>query len=201
MSFHIKLIADILSATIIFAVPLLLVALGGMFSERSGIINIALEGIMIVGALAGTLTLRAFNLGSFGPAHPQLAMSAAILLSAVCGSVFSLLLAFASINLRADQTIGGTALNMAAPALAIVITWAVQGQGKTTILTPSWIRITAASVGERFTHLGVRFLPVDDISWCEVQLCTRRDDRRSTVRELRRAAEDAPLPGLPRVNH
>ncbi len=147
MSFQIKLIADILSATIIFAVPLLLVALGGMFSERSGIINIALEGIMIVGALAGTLTLRAFNLSSFGPAHPQLAMLIAILLSAVCGSVFSLLLAFASINLRADQTIGGTALNMAAPALAIVITWAVQGQGQTTILTPSWIRITAASVG------------------------------------------------------
>ncbi len=147
MSIQIKLTADILSATILFAVPLLLVALGGMFSERSGVINIALEGIMLIGALAGTLTLRAFNQGSFGPAHPQLAMFAAILVSAICGCLFSLLLAFASVHLRADQTIGGTALNMAAPALAIVISWAVQGQGQTTILLPNWIRITAASMG------------------------------------------------------
>ncbi|HWQ59151.1 MAG TPA: ABC transporter permease [Clostridia bacterium] len=147
MSFEIKLIADILSATILFAVPLLLVALGGMFSERSGVVNIALEGIMLIGALAGTLTLRGLNLGAFGPAHPQLGMLIAILVSALCGSVFSLLLAFASINLRADQTIGGTALNMLAPALAIVMTWAIQGQGQTTILLPNWIRITPAALG------------------------------------------------------
>lgn len=147
MSGEFKLIADILSATILFAVPLLLVAMGGMFSERSGVVNIALEGIMLIGALAGTLTLRAFNLGSFGPAHPQLGMLIAILVSALCGSVFSLLLAFASINLRADQTIGGTALNMLAPAVAIVLTWAIQGQGQTTILLPNWIRITPAALG------------------------------------------------------
>ena len=53
-----NILADVLSATILFAVPLLLVALGGMFSERSGIINLALEGIMIVGALLGCHVLR-----------------------------------------------------------------------------------------------------------------------------------------------
>lgn len=87
MSYEVKLIADIFSATILFAVPLLLVAMGGMFSERSGVVNIALEGIMLIGALAGTLTLRALNMGDFGPAHPQLGMLVAIVVSALFGSL------------------------------------------------------------------------------------------------------------------
>lgn len=142
-----KILADILSATILFAMPLLLVALGGMFSERSGIINIALDGIMIVGALFACLYLRGADLSGFGPAHPQLAMLIAVLVAAASGAIFSLLLAFASIQLKADQTIGGTALNMLAPAFAIVLSWAVQGQGQTTILIPSWTRITQETVG------------------------------------------------------
>ena len=146
------ILADILSATILFAVPLLLVALGGMFSERSGIINIALEGIMIVGALMSCLTLRALDAQGMGAAHPQLAMLLAILVAAASGAVYSLLLAFASINLKADQTIGGTALNMLAPAFAITLTWAIQGQGQTTILIPTWTRITQASLGLQETE-------------------------------------------------
>lgn len=142
-----KILADILSATIIFAVPLLLVALGGMFSERSGVINIALEGIMIVGALCSCLMLRLFDSMGLGETSPQLAMLLAILVAAASGAVFSLLLAFASINLKADQTIGGTALNMLAPAFAIVLTWSIQGQGQTTILIPKWTRITQATLG------------------------------------------------------
>ena len=82
--------ADILSSTILFAVPLLLVALGGMFSERSGIINIALEGIMIVGALLSCLFLRRHGSASAGgPSHPQLAVFCAILVAALSGAVFS----------------------------------------------------------------------------------------------------------------
>ncbi|MGE4353385.1 MAG: ABC transporter permease [Oscillospiraceae bacterium] len=144
-----RILADILSATIIFAVPLLLVALGGMFSERSGIINIALEGIMVVGALFSCLFLSALD-NSWGPEHPQLAMLAAILVAGTSGILFSLLLAFASINLKADQTIGGTALNMLAPAFAIVLTWAIQGQGQTTIIIPTWIRIGSITPDSAF---------------------------------------------------
>lgn len=140
-------LADILSATILFAAPLLLVALGGMFSERSGVINIALEGVMIVGALVSCLVLRGQDLTGFGPAHPQLATFIAMLCAAAAGLLFSLLLAFASVNLKADQTIGGTALNMLAPALAITVTWAIQGQGQTTILIPTWTRITQETLG------------------------------------------------------
>ena len=146
-----SILADIIGATVLFAVPLLLVALGGMFSERSGVINIALEGIMIVGALCSCLALVALDKAGFGTTHPQLGMFIAILVAAASGAVFSLLLAFASINLRADQTIGGTALNMLAPAFAIVLTWAIQGQGQTTILIPTWIRIDAKSLGLKET--------------------------------------------------
>ena len=142
-----NILADILSATVLFAVPLLLVALGGMFSERSGVINIALEGIMVIGALISCLLLRAFDLSGFGAANPQLAMLIAVLAAGLSGVSYSLLLAFASINLKADQTIGGTALNMLSPAFAVVLTWAIQGQGNTTILIPGWVRITAQSAG------------------------------------------------------
>ena len=141
------ILADILSATILFMIPLLLVALGGMFSERSGVVNIALEGIMIIGALCSCLFLRVMDSSGFGAGHPQLAMFFAILVAALTGALFALLLAFASVNLKADQTIGGTALNMFAPAFAIVLTWAIQGQGQTTILIPTWARITQETLG------------------------------------------------------
>ncbi len=140
-------LADIISATIIFAIPLLLVALGGMFSERSGTINIALEGIMIIGALFGCLYLKEANLSGWGVEYPQLAMLIAVLIASLAGGIFSLLLGLAAISLKADQTIGGTALNMLAPAFAIVFTWALQGQGQTTIYIPTWIRITKETFG------------------------------------------------------
>ncbi len=136
-----KILADLLNSMITFGVPLLLVAIGGMCTERSGVVNIALEGIMIIGGLCSCLFLNAANLSGWGQNAPQLAMLIAILIAGFSGMVFSLLLAFAAINLRADQIIGGTALNIFAPAFAIVIAWAVQGQGQTTIFLPDWIRI------------------------------------------------------------
>ena len=139
--------ANIISLTVLFAVPLLLVALGGMFSEHSGVINIALEGMMIIGALFACFTLQAFDQSGFGPAHPQLAMLVAILVAGLTGMIFSFFLGFAAINLKADQTIGGTALNQFAPAFAVVMTWAIQGQGLTTIAIPSWVRITRETFG------------------------------------------------------
>ena len=139
--------ANIISMTILFAVPLLLVAMGGMFSEHSGVINIALEGMMIIGALFACFTLQAFDQSGFGPAHPQLAMLVAILVAGLTGMIFSFFLGFAAINLKADQTIGGTALNQFAPAFAVVMTWAIQGQGLTTIFIPNWVRITRDTFG------------------------------------------------------
>ena len=99
-------------------IPLLLVALGGMCSERSGVINIALEGIMLIGAFAGTLVVY-FMQGS--GMDPQMLLLVGMLAAAVAGIVYSLLLGIAAIHLKADQTISGTALNMFAPALMLLV--------------------------------------------------------------------------------
>jgi len=103
--------------TMFFSIPLLIVALGGMFSERSGVINIALEGIMIMGAFTGILFISAVQ--HFIPGQPVLLL--AVLVSMISGVVVSLLHAYASINMKADQIISGTAINMLAPAIAIYI--------------------------------------------------------------------------------
>ena len=103
--------------TMFFSIPLLIVALGGMFSERSGVINIALEGIMIIGAFAGILFIHFVQ--RFIPG--QAALLLAVIVSMLAGTLVSLLHAYASINLKANQIISGTAINMLAPALAIFI--------------------------------------------------------------------------------
>ncbi|MGN0707009.1 MAG: ABC transporter permease [Faecalibacterium sp.] len=103
--------------TLLYGIVLMLVALGGMFSEHSGIINIALEGIMVVGGVAGVLTLTMLPSGL----PPFVVVVLSILVAALAGMVYSLLLAYASINLQADQTIGGTALNLLATAVAVIL--------------------------------------------------------------------------------
>ncbi|HWT76903.1 MAG TPA: ABC transporter permease [Mobilitalea sp.] len=99
------------------AVPLLLVALGGMFSERSGVINIALEGIMLFGAFFGCLTVY-FTQNS--GMNAQVILLFGMIAAAVAGIIFSLLLSLAAVNLKADQTITGTALNMLVPAVILL---------------------------------------------------------------------------------
>ena len=132
----------LIQQTLLFAIPLMIVALAGVFSERSGIINLALEGIMIMGAFVGVLSVRIFqNLPVFQQAAKQLALFNAgdpsgsvsgwlklqgmevlcMLIAAAAGAIFSLLLSYASINLKADQTIGGTALNLLAPAISLFL--------------------------------------------------------------------------------
>lgn len=107
----------LLKFTLLYAVVLMLVALGGMFSERSGVVNIALDGIMAIGGLAGV-----FVLSIYGETLPKAALVVlSILASIVAGMIYSLLLGFSAITLKADQTIGGTALNMMATAIAIII--------------------------------------------------------------------------------
>ena len=110
----------LIQQTMLYAVPLMIVALAGVCAERSGVINLALEGIMIFGAFIGVLFIRIMqDLNLFDKEEGQILLLLTLLVSAVFGGLFSLLLAFSAINLKADQTIGGTALNMLAPAVVL----------------------------------------------------------------------------------
>lgn len=106
-----------------FSIPLLVVALGGLFAERSGVVNIALEGIMIVGAFSSILFIHYFQGGMPG----QTTLLIGILIAAGAGMLISLVHAYAAVNMRADQTISGTAINMFAPAIAIFVARMLQG--------------------------------------------------------------------------
>lgn len=107
----------LINYTLIYASVLIFVALGGMFSERSGVINLGLEGIMVMGALGGAFMLYALPVTTPAPVIILLT----ILASVIFGMVYSLFLAVAAVNFKADQTLVGTAMNMLATAAAVVI--------------------------------------------------------------------------------
>ena len=107
--------------TLIFTSVLMLVALGGCFSEHSGVINIGLEGIMVFGALGGALVMRALPAGT----APVLVVILATLSAMLVGVLYSMLLAVAAINFKADQTLVGTAMNLLGTAAATVIVKAI----------------------------------------------------------------------------
>ena len=146
----------VIQQTLLFAIPLMIVALAGVFAERSGIINLALEGIMIMGAFVGVYFVRLMqNLDVFMDAARmgnywtlQGLELAAMAVAALLGAAFSLLLSFAAINLKADQTIGGTALNLLAPALVLFLVRILANQNTLQMQTgdaASWFMIKKAT--------------------------------------------------------
>ena len=163
----------IIQQTLLYAVPLMIVALAGVFAERSGIINLALEGIMIFGAFIGVLFVRSMqDLDVFVNAARQgswLTLQGleilAMLVSAALGALFSLLLSFASINLKADQTIGGTALNLMAPAMVLFLIRIIDGQNILDMKTgdsATWFMLKKSTFGipksQNIGFLGETFL-------------------------------------------
>ena len=120
----------VVQQTMFFSIPLLIVAIGAMFSERSGVINIALEGTMIVGAFSSILFINIlqtairtseYHTGFLAilQRSPTLLFVCAIFIALASGIVIALAHAYASINMKANQIISGTAINLFAPAFAI----------------------------------------------------------------------------------
>ena len=104
---------NMLPSTLMMAAPILIAATGGMICERAGVVNIALEGLMVIGAMAAATThVLLENTISFS-------IPLAFLLAALLGCVFSLVHAFASITLRADQIVSGTGINLLSLGLTV----------------------------------------------------------------------------------
>ena len=128
-----NILALVVSNALLYATPLIFTALGGVFSERSGIVNVGLEGIMVIGAFSSVV----FNLtfaGQFGDLTPWLAL----LVGGLCGLLFALIHAVATVNLRADHIISGTVLNLIAPSFSKV-------RVKQTQSKPSLVNLTSQS--------------------------------------------------------
>ena len=118
-------ISMVVSATIL-AAPLIIAALGGLFSERSGVVNIALEGIMQIGAFAAAASLVLMQ-----EANVPGALWISIGIAVICGTIFSTLLGVSAIHLRADQTIAGTAMNVLAGGLTVYLSEIIFGAKST----------------------------------------------------------------------
>ena len=156
----------LIQQTLLYAMPLMIVALAGVFAERSGIINLALEGIMIFGAFVGVLFVRSMQVvplfANAAASKQWLTLQGlellAMLVAALMGAIFSLLLSFASVNLKADQTIGGTALNLMAPALVLFLIRIIAKQNTLQMATgdaASWFMIKKTTLGfDRKADLG-----------------------------------------------
>ncbi|SEM48940.1 nucleoside ABC transporter membrane protein [Mesobacillus persicus] len=126
----------IIPSTLLWASPLILTALGGIFSERSGVINIGLEGLMVIGAFSAIV----FNLSTasvLGNWTPWVAL----LVAALAGALFSGIHAVASITFRADHTVSGVAINLLAVGVTLFLVKLIYDKGQTDIIQKGFSKI------------------------------------------------------------
>ncbi len=126
----------VIPSTLLWAAPLIFTALGGVFSERSGVVNIGLEGLMVIGAFSSIVFNLAF-VDVFGKATPWVA----ILVAMAAGALFSLLHAVAAITFRADHTVSGVAINLLAVGLTMFLVKQIYGKGETGIISEGFRKI------------------------------------------------------------
>ncbi|KAA0966457.1 ABC transporter permease [Sporosarcina sp. ANT_H38] len=131
MSF-LEILYFIIPITISYAAPLIFTAIGGMFSERAGVVNIGLEGLMVMGAFIGIL-FNLFYADTFGSWTPWLALLVAMVVSAI----FSIMHAVASITFRANQVVSGVAINMLGIAIALFTVKLIFDKGQTDFIQQS----------------------------------------------------------------
>lgn len=130
---NLSILTLLISQMLIYSAPLIFTSLGGVFSERSGIVNVGLEGIMVIGAFAGVV----FNIEfaeTFGKATPFLA----VIVGGLAGIVFATIHAIATINFRADHVVSGTVLNLLAPALGVFLVKVFYNKGQTDSIRESF---------------------------------------------------------------
>ncbi|HFI0141778.1 TPA: ABC transporter permease [Streptococcus suis] len=130
---NLSILTLLISQMLIYSAPLIFTSLGGVFSERSGIVNVGLEGIMVIGAFVGVV----FNIEfaeTFGKTTPFLA----VIVGGLAGVVFAAIHAIATINFRADHVVSGTVLNLLAPALGVFLVKVLYNKGQTDSIRESF---------------------------------------------------------------
>ena len=142
-----NLLLTMIPIALVYATPLVIAALGGLYSERSGIVNIALEGIMMVGAFTAASVTVVME-------PNPLAAYYGILAGMLAGMVFSLLHAFASINLKADQVVSGTALNILAGGVTVYLCQIFFEQQRTNAFTTGLSKVSLPGLAD-LPALGV----------------------------------------------
>lgn len=120
------ILQSIIGPAIFFSAPLILTAIGGVFSERSGVVNIGLEGLMVMGAFVGIVFNLTF-IETFGSWTPWISIFVAMIISAI----FAIIHAIASVTFRADQVVSGVAINFLALGLGLFLTKQWYGKGQT----------------------------------------------------------------------
>jgi simple sugar transport system permease protein len=128
------LIYSMIQATLIYATPIILAAMGGLFSERSGVVNIGLEGIMMIGGFASATVIVFIE--NFTSLAPWISLIAGIL----AGMLISLLHAYLSVNLSSDQVISGTAINIFAGGITIYLAEIIFQQQRTDTFNQGFLK-------------------------------------------------------------
>lgn len=130
----ISLLALIVSSTLVYSAPLIFTALGGVFSERSGIVNVGLEGIMVMGAFSGIVTNLYMSQAGY-----SLSVWVYVVVGGLVGVLFAFIHAVATVHLRANHIISGTVLNLIAIPLAVFLTRVLfDGRGQTPVISKSF---------------------------------------------------------------
>ncbi|VTY29893.1 Branched-chain amino acid transport system / permease component [Streptococcus parasanguinis] len=122
----VTILSILVSSMIVYAAPLIFTSIGGAYSEHAGVVNVGLEGIMVMGAFSGII----FNL-TFEPELGSLTPWLSLIVAAGLGVLFSLIHAVATIHFRADHIVSGTVLNLMAPPLAVFLVKAMYNKGQT----------------------------------------------------------------------
>jgi len=149
-----EIVYFIVQLAIASLIPLAVVAFGALFAERSGVVNIAMEGIMLIGGFVGAVMIVVFE-GYQWPS--QIIVLAALLVGAATGLVYSLLHAFASINMKSDQIISATALNLFAPAFAIFMARTYGPEGTRQITLGQNYKISEVPILSELPLIGPMF--------------------------------------------
>jgi len=129
MEFIDQLVA-MMPMVLFYSAPLIFTAIGGVFSERSGVVNIGLEGLMVIGAFSG-IVFNIFFADTFGAATPWLSLIA----GAIAAGLFSVMHAVAAVSFRANQVVSGVAINMMAVGIGVFLTREIFGRGQTDSIT------------------------------------------------------------------